>query len=68
MPIEKALKSDDMVIKILALIDRRIGKRTLHLLKESIQQELEIIQYFYHLRCEAEQIEYSQRPGKLKVY
>lgn len=68
MPIEKALKSDDMVIKILALIDRRIGKRTLHLLKESIQQELEIIQYFYHLRCEAEQIEYSHRPGKLKVY
>jgi len=56
LPIEKALKSDDMVIKILSLIDRRVGKRTLQGMKESIQNEKEIIQYFYYLRCEADGI------------
>lgn len=56
LPIDQALKSEDMVVKILALIDRRAGKRTLIKLRESIENELEIIQYFYNLRCEAEQI------------
>lgn len=56
LPIDQALKSEDMVVKILALIDRRAGKRTLIKLRESIKNELEIIQYFYSLRCEAEQI------------
>ncbi|MEC2074863.1 hypothetical protein [Metabacillus fastidiosus] len=56
LPIEKTLKSDDMVIKILSLIDRRVGKRTLHRMRESIQNEQEIIQYFYNLRCEADGI------------
>jgi hypothetical protein len=56
LPIDQALKSEDMVVKILALIDRRVGKRTLIKLRESIKNELEIIQYFYNLRCEAEQI------------
>ncbi|WP_079504648.1 SF0329 family protein [Mesobacillus jeotgali] len=56
MPIDQALKSDDMVVKILALIDRRAGKRTLMKLREPIQNEMDIIQYFYNLRCEAEQI------------
>lgn len=56
LPIDQALKSEDMVVKILALIDRRAGKRTLIKLRESIKNELEIIQYFYNLRCEAEQI------------
>jgi hypothetical protein len=56
LPIDQALKSEDMVVKILALIDRRVGKRTLIKLRESIKNDLEIIQYFYNLRCEAEQI------------
>jgi hypothetical protein len=56
LPIDRALTSDDMVVKILALIDRRVGKRTLMKLREPIQNELDIIQYFYNLRCEAEQI------------
>ncbi len=32
-PIEVSLKSDNMIIKILALLDRRIGKRTLENIK-----------------------------------
>jgi len=55
-PIEESLRSDDSIIKILALIDRRVGKRTLNMLKESINHESELVRYFYRLRCEAEQI------------
>jgi len=61
LPIEKSLKSDDMVIKILSLIDRRVGKRTLEGIKESILIEKQIIQFFYNLRCEAEGLTNSQK-------
>ncbi|MEI2366516.1 MULTISPECIES: SF0329 family protein [Niallia] len=54
LPIELALKSDNMVIKILSLIDRRVGKRTLQKIKESIHEEKDIVQYFFQLRYEAE--------------
>ena len=52
--IEKSLISADMVIKILSLIDRRVGKRTLQKLNESIKSEGDMIKYFYKLRCDAE--------------
>ena len=52
--IEKSLISADMVIKILSLIDRRVGKRTLQKLNESIKGESDMIKYFYQLRCDAE--------------
>lgn len=58
--IEKALNSTDMVIKILSLIDRRIGKRTLQKLSESIKNESDIIKYFYQLRCDAEGVSFNQ--------
>lgn len=52
--IEKSLHSTDMVIKIFTLLDRRIGKRTLQKLNESINSESDIIKYFFKLRCDAE--------------
>ncbi|AEV67022.1 SF0329 family protein [Acetivibrio clariflavus] len=55
-PIEESLRSDNSIVKALALIDRRVGKRTLKRLKESIKDESELVKYFYSLRCEAEQI------------
>ena len=55
-PIEESLKSDNPIIKSLALKHRRIGKRTLNMLKESIKNENDIVKYFYKLRCEAEGI------------
>ena len=55
--IEVSLQSNHIIIKILSLIDRRVGKRTLKKMANSILQEKEIIQYFYHLRCEAEGLE-----------
>lgn len=56
LPIKEALKSNNMVIKILSLIDRRVGKRTLRVLTESIQNEREVVQYFYKLCCKADNI------------
>ncbi|MER1954814.1 MAG: hypothetical protein ABS865_04710 [Desemzia incerta] len=55
--IEVSLQSNHIIIKILFLIDRRVGKRTLKKMADSIAQEKEIVQYFYHLRCEAEGLE-----------
>jgi len=55
--IEESLNSDNSIVKALALIDRRVGKRTLNTLKESINDESELVRYFYRLRCEAEQIQ-----------
>lgn len=54
--IEVSLQSNHIIIMILSLIDRRVGKRTLIRIKESIQQEHKIVQFFYTLRCEAERI------------
>lgn len=56
-PIEESLKSDNPIIKSLAVIDKRIGKRTLSKLKEPMKHEKsELVKYFYNLRCEAENI------------
>lgn len=56
-PIEESLKSDNPIIKSLAVIDKRIGKRTLSKLKEPMKDEKsELVRYFYKLRCEAENI------------
>ncbi|WP_298470032.1 hypothetical protein [uncultured Psychrobacillus sp.] len=58
-PIEVSLKSADMIIKILAVIDRRVGKRTLQKLKEPIKNEHESIQFFFRLRCDVEGISFD---------
>jgi len=56
-PIEESLKSDNPIIKSLALIDKRVGKRTLNMLKETMKDEQsELVKYFYRLRCEAENV------------
>ena len=55
-PIQESLKSNNPIIKSLALLDRRVGKRTLNMLKESMKNESELVRYFYNLRCESEGI------------
>ena len=55
-PIENLLKSDSLLIRLLVLLDRRIGKRTLTRMKSTMANEDEIIQYFYKLRCGAEKL------------
>lgn len=53
-PIEISLKSTNVIIRLLSLLDKRTGKRTLENMKTTISNEECIIQYFYRLRCEAE--------------
>ena len=55
-PIERSLKSKDILIKILCLLDRRVGKRTLRNMQESILEEPALVYDFYKLRCNAEHI------------
>lgn len=54
--IEDSLKSENMIVLILALIDRRVGKRTLKTLNNEVKNKHSLVQYFYKLRCEAEGI------------
>lgn len=59
-PIEVSLKSNDRLIKILCMLDRRVGKRTLRKIKEFISEENTLVQDFYKLRCDAENIHSSE--------
>lgn len=53
-PISKLLISENVLIRILVLLDRRIGKVTLKNMRETIATEEEVIQFFYKLRCNSE--------------
>lgn len=52
--IEASLKSDDLIVRIFAVLDRRLGKRRLELMKETITGEPETFQMFYVIRAKAE--------------
>ncbi len=48
--IDKCLESDDIILNILAIIDRRVGKKRLENLDFKMQMKHSAVQYFYHLR------------------
>lgn len=52
--IETSLESDDLIVRIFAVLDRRIGKRRLELMKEAVEREPETFQVFYTIRAKAE--------------
>lgn len=54
--IEESLKSSNLLIRIFALLDRRVGKRRLLAIKEQMPQEPETVQTFYRIRMEAERL------------
>lgn len=54
--IEKSLVSDDLFVRIFAILDRRVGKRRLIAMQEEMKNEPEILQIFYLIRTEAENI------------
>lgn len=49
-PIEKCLESNDILLNILALIDRRVGKKRLSNMSETIKLKHPAVQYFFELR------------------
>ena len=52
--VEASLASENPIVRIFALLDRRLGKRRLAALKETMEQELDWVRPFYFLRMEAE--------------
>ena len=53
--IEQSLESKNALVRILAILDRRVGKRRLAAIKErGFDGEPEWVQFFYRLRLEAE--------------
>jgi len=48
--IEESLESNDILLNILALVDRRIGKKRILNMSEKMKLKHPIVQYFYELR------------------
>jgi len=48
--IEESLESNDIILNILALVDRRVGKKRLLNMAEKMKLKHPIVQYFYELR------------------
>lgn len=54
--IEKSLYSENMLVRIFAVLDRRVGKRKLISMKESTENEPDSIKEFFAIRMNAEGI------------
>ena len=48
--IEESLESNDILLNILALVDRRVGKKRILKMNEKMRLKHPIVQYFYELR------------------
>ncbi|CAM3552394.1 hypothetical protein [Marinicrinis lubricantis] len=48
--IEESLESHDILLNVLALVDRRVGKKRILNMSEKIKLKHPIVQYFYELR------------------
>ncbi|MBQ7783421.1 MAG: hypothetical protein IJ368_05575 [Oscillospiraceae bacterium] len=54
--IEKSLDDENLLVRIFAVLDRRVGKRRLLSIKEHITNEPKIFQEFFFIRINAEHI------------
>ena len=52
--IEESLSSSDPLVRIFALLDRRLGKRRLLAMRPEMEQELPWVRVFYVIRMQAE--------------
>lgn len=52
--IEHSLESENLLVRIFAVLDRRVGKRRLNAMRESIGAQPETFRRFYDIRCRAE--------------
>lgn len=55
--IQDSLRSENPVIRMMAILDRRTGKRSLALLKQDMNRQPEWLKFFLHLRLQAEGLE-----------
>lgn len=52
-PIEESLESNDILLNILALVDKRVGKKRILNMSEKMKLKHPIVQYFYEMRRNA---------------
>lgn len=62
--IEASIASENLLVRILAILDRRVGKRRLLAMRESIGQEPELFQRFYAIRAAAEGLDLPEGGGE----
>lgn len=53
---QDAIQSENEIIRMFAMLDRRIGRRTLMHIQVQVEKQPEWLQFFYKLRLEAEGI------------
>ncbi len=53
----ESINSENVLVRMFAVLDRRIGKRTLMALKDTVNEQPEWLQIFYKLRLSAEAVE-----------
>lgn len=56
LDIVKSLHSDNEVIRMFAILDRRVGKRTLRKIASEVEQQPEWLRFFYCLRLSSEHL------------
>ena len=54
-----SINSENMLVRMLAVMDRRVGKRTLFKLANEIHKQPDWLKFFYKLRLDAEGIKYK---------
>jgi len=52
--IDKSLPSDNLIVRIFAILDRRVGKRRLLSMRELMENQLSVFQEFYAIRMHHE--------------
>lgn len=63
--IHESLYSRNSLVRMFAILDRRIGKRTLEKLKSDVEKQPEWLQFFYDLRLNAENINKTPQMRRL---
>lgn len=54
-----SINSKNMLVRMLAIMDKRVGKRTLLKLVSEVEKQLDWLAFFYKLRLDAEGINYK---------
>lgn len=54
--IHESINSENSLVRMFAVLDRRIGKRTLQRLRDEAEQQQEWLRYIYQIRIDGEGI------------
>lgn len=62
--IKESINSDNPLVRIFAILDRRLGKRRLLTIAEKMEQELPWVRAFYVIRMQAEGLMETEEAGR----